>query len=477
MSTDWSTYYHTYQYTYDVIGRLTRIDGPWDNDTITFQYNELGQLIAMTPEKRQAINYTYDSLGRLKTIQVGTEAYTYTYTGSSPLIQTLTRPNGSITEYIYNDPLKRLTEIINKNSSQQIINKHAFTYNNLDLIGTETITNGIQLPTFQNTLTTYNYNKLNQLISTTNPDRLFTYDADGNMTKGYTPDGYQFTATYDAENRLTSIEYTDSNNVVHRTEYIYRGDGLLMEIKKYENNTPVNDTRIIRVGFLPIQERDANNNVIREYIWGLHKGGGIGGLLGLIQNGQRYYYLYDGKGNVNALIDANQNVVTSYRYDPFGVLLAKAGTLDQPFRFSTKRYDEQTGLYYYGYRFYNPTLGRWLTRDPLGELGGINLYGFVGNNPVNWIDPYGLIDWGKIGLGTLSALEGIQTMAIGGTAVTFTAVVTKSPALTTIVGAEMIPVFWAGWYKTKHGIEEIMEGLKEPEVPDIKPKSAECISR
>jgi RHS repeat-associated protein len=384
---DWT---NIYQYTYDANNRLTQIDGPWANDTITFEYNELGQLTAIISEGGQRINYNYDALGRLKTIQVGTDTFTYTYTGANPLIQSLTRPNGSVTEYIYNDPLKRLTEINNKDSSQQIINKHAFTYNNLDLIGTETITTGLSLPSFQEGLTTYNYNNLNQLLSSTNPDRLFTYDADGNMTKGYTPEGYQFTAYYDAENRLKTIQYTDSNNVVHKTKYLYSGDGLLARIKKYENGSLVSDVRIVRAGFLPIQERDANNNVIREYIWGIDKGGGIEGLLSMIQNGQRYYYLYDGKGNVNAVIDGNQQVVASYRYDPFGVLLAKAGTLDQPFRFSTKRYDEATGLYYYGYRFYNPIIGRWLTRDPLGELGGINLYGFVGNNPVNFYDPLGL---------------------------------------------------------------------------------------
>lgn len=59
-------------------------------------------------------------------------------------------------------------------------------------------------------------------------------------------------------------------------------------------------------------------------------------------------------------------------------------------QFSTKPYDEKTGLSYYGYRFYVPALGRWLTRDPLGEDGGINVYGFVGNDPVNTVDPDGL---------------------------------------------------------------------------------------
>jgi len=89
------------------------------------------------------------------------------------------------------------------------------------------------------------------------------------------------------------------------------------------------------------------------------------------------------------MLDSSQSVAAAYRYAPFGKLLAKTGSLTQPFGFSTKRYDEQTGLIYYGYRFYGPEIGRWTTRDPLGEAGGMNLYAFVGNNPVNWVDPWG----------------------------------------------------------------------------------------
>jgi len=99
----------------------------------------------------------------------------------------------------------------------------------------------------------------------------------------------------------------------------------------------------------------------------------------------------DGTGNVTALMDAQQGIVARYLYDPFGNTLGQWGPLAgaNRYRFSSKEVHPQSGLYDYGFRSYDPSLQRWLTEDPLGEAGGINLYGFVGNNPVNFVDPDG----------------------------------------------------------------------------------------
>ena len=113
----------------------------------------------------------------------------------------------------------------------------------------------------------------------------------------------------------------------------------------------------------------------KSYVWDPQAPGGIGGLLEMKNSaGAVYSYLYDGRGNVTGLMDSNQALVASYKYDPFGNLMVKTGTLDQPYQFYTKRYFAGVGLVYYGYRFYYPQIGRWINRDPLGEEGGMILY-------------------------------------------------------------------------------------------------------
>jgi len=120
----------------------------------------------------------------------------------------------------------------------------------------------------------------------------------------------------------------------------------------------------------------------------------VGGLLAIGDSTQGTHFVaFDGNGNVSALIKAGDGTLAAqYEYGPFGELIRATGPLAfvNPFLFSTKFYDLETGLYYYGYRYYSPSTGMWLGRDPHRERGGHNLYGFVHNAPTARIDKLGL---------------------------------------------------------------------------------------
>jgi RHS repeat-associated protein len=130
--------------------------------------------------------------------------------------------------------------------------------------------------------------------------------------------------------------------------------------------------------------------------------GGIGGLLARSVYsggawGSHNSYHADGNGNVTALVDSGQAVSAGYRYNPYGAVIGVSGgamTNQNVYRFSSKEQMPNSGLYYYGYRFYDPNLQRWLNRDPIGELGGINLYALCQNSPIDYADTNGRYRFG-----------------------------------------------------------------------------------
>jgi RHS repeat-associated protein len=129
-----------------------------------------------------------------------------------------------------------------------------------------------------------------------------------------------------------------------------------------------------------------SNGVTHKYIYGK-------GLLAVVTSAGRYCYHFNATGSTVALTDVNQNVVNSYAYDPFGTVLNQQEMVPQPFKY-VGQYGvmaEPNGLYYMRARYYDPSVGRFISEDPLGFGGGdVNLFAYVQNNAVNRVDPYGL---------------------------------------------------------------------------------------
>ncbi len=134
------------------------------------------------------------------------------------------------------------------------------------------------------------------------------------------------------------------------------------------------------------------------YAWGLdlsnflQGAGGVGGLLAAHSPDGNWFYAYDGNGNITTLVSTSDgSIQAQYDYSPFGLTVSQSGVAadENVYRFSTKAID-QSGLYYYGRRYYTPDTGRWLSRDPIGEMDHRNLYCFCHGEPIGGIDLLGL---------------------------------------------------------------------------------------
>src|SRR5439155_10686970 len=133
-----------------------------------------------------------------------------------------------------------------------------------------------------------------------------------------------------------------------------------------------------------IEEVDASGNQIRSFT----QGPGVDQPLALTSSGVTSYYEADGLGSITSLTDITGTVTDSYSYDSYGnaydqngFLVTSPGSGGNLFRFTGREYDLETGLYYYRARYYDPTVGRFISEDPIGFSSGINFYGYVGIIP------------------------------------------------------------------------------------------------
>lgn len=246
----------------------------------------------------------------------------------------------------------------------------------------------------------YTANALNQYTAI--GGLLPVYDDDGNATAYPVPaaPGANSALTWDAENRMVS------STVGTTTTYLY--DAQSRRVAKTTStgsgsNKVTSATLFVYDGFNCIAEYTAGTNtsdaLSKTYLWGtdlsgsLQGAGGVGGHMSVSSGGASNFPTYDGNGNVSEYLSSSGSgsVSAHFEYDPFGNAVVNSDATAKlfPYRFSTKPLDFETGLYYYAYRFCDPATGRWLSRDPIGEASGVNIYADLANDAVNQVDVLG----------------------------------------------------------------------------------------
>jgi RHS repeat-associated protein len=380
-------------YTYDAVNRLASATDP-RGFGIAYTRDANGNVTKVTYPGNKTVSYTYDAVNRLKTVSIDwlakTAAYVYDDAGR---MTGLTQFNATSTLYAY-DNANRLTSLDNRlagtGSSLAI---YAYT---LDANGNRTgIDQTVPLAiTATPSSTSYTMNaKKNRLATTTagTVTTAYTYDLEGQLA---TKTGETY--TFDDAHRLAATAAGTVTNT-----YSYNGAGNRLEATR---NGAV--TRYVYdAGGNLLAEANSSNVIQKYYIYG-------DGLLAMVTSANALYcYHYDGTGHTVALTDASAAVVNKYAYTPFGKITNQVEAVAQPFKYAGKFgvMAEPNGNYYMRARYYDPSVGRFISEDPIGFGGGdVNLMAYVGNNPVMGVDPSGLVDLFGTVEGDLVGLLGIE---------------------------------------------------------------------
>jgi RHS repeat-associated protein len=262
----------------------------------------------------------------------------------------------STSNYTY-DPIYQLTTVTQANNTTE-----SYSY---DAVGNRTASLGVS---------SYTTNASNELTATSNAS--YTYDSNGNTltkTVGSNTTSY----TWDFENRLTSVTLPGSGGTVS-----FKYDPLGRRIEKV---SPTFTSIFAYDGDNLIETTNSIGTVVARYA----QTQSIDEPLAELRSSTTSYYEADGLGSITSLTNAAGAVANTYTYDSYGNLTASSASVSNPFSYTGREFDSETGLYFYRARYYDPTVGRFLNEDPTGFRGGINFYGCVDNNPINRTDPDG----------------------------------------------------------------------------------------
>ncbi len=401
----------TTAYTHSI---LTGADGVQHQETVTangrtieYRYNGNGHRTLMITPDGMETTYQYDSLGRIQEISTDGDWIRYSYTAANK-VSARDYSNGVHSEYTY-DEFDRLESISIYDSDNVLIEQLSYSRTSAGWITDITMKDGEA---------SYSVDELYRLTSETvtsaslgNFSHNFSYDVAGNLLLNE--------AEYGPDNRLLSTggmdyEYDLNGNLIHRGNESFGYDSLNRLVAYSNLATGINATyeydlqgrRILkRVGTDTREYLYDDETVVSEYLNGILAARytytpGYDELIMSRMSGHTYFYHTDASGNIIAITDEDGHVVQRYGYDAWGNILYSNGSfsfggtgLVNTFTFTGREYDNESGLYYFRARTYDPSIGRFLQKDPLqGNLKlpqTLNLYAYALNNPVSITDPSG----------------------------------------------------------------------------------------
>jgi RHS repeat-associated protein len=327
----------------------------------SFNYDDANRPTARTLPNGIGTTASYDGLSRLDELKHSLASTTvsdfrYTYNSASDITQ-ITEPTR--TRGFTYDGVDRLATVTNSAGSNE-----SYDY---DSVGNRTSSH---------LSSSYGLQPFNKIVST--QSATYTYDGNGNMTSRWDATGRWY-FTWDSENRLVRVLRPGWRPVSYRTiTYSYDALG-----RRIERSSKTSGTERYTYDGQDVVLEQKSSGAQTTYI----NGPGIDNKLKQTSGGVSSYFLQDHLGSTTALTNASGAVTSSATYDGYG---RQTGTVATRYGYTGRELDPDTGLMFYRARWYDPTLGRFITVDPIGLADGINYYAYVRNNPLLFWDPSGL---------------------------------------------------------------------------------------
>jgi len=369
-----------FDYSYDPLGQITNWTQQADS-TVTnvevIQYDPVNQLLTVTVHNNTVAGailnqyaYGYDTAGNRTTEQISSGN-----AGPVGMSQSSYNANNQLTSRAGATGSMLFAGSISKQAMVTVAGKSAtINHQTTNFTGYSSVTNGTNtIPIVAND---YNgnsaTNKYQVVVTNNGVAKTIAFDLNGNETSVVTAtstNSYQ----WDAANRLVSI--TGSTN---QSLFSYDGFGRRVQIVEMTNGVAASTNKYVWCGFDICEQRNSAGAVSKRYF---NEGEQISGL--------NYFFTKDHLGSIREMLDSGGTIQARYSYDPYGRRTKISGSLDADFGFTGQYYHVPSGLCLAAFREYDPDLGRWLSRDPIAEMGGLNLYAYVINDPVNLTDFYG----------------------------------------------------------------------------------------